>query len=111
MPAWELIFWISLALVFYNYAGYALLIALINVLRGKKKAPPQQHFPSVSFIVAAYNEEDCIETKILNSLDQDYPADKIEFLFITDGSTDRTNGIILNYPPLQRLHDKIHQGK
>src|SRR5688572_7818562 len=111
MPVWEFIFWISLALVFYNYAGYAILIAIHNFLKGKKKAPPQQHFPSVSFIVAAYNEEDCIETKILNSLDQDYPAEKIEFLFITDGSTDRTNGIILNYPRIQLLHDKIRSGK
>ena len=58
MPVWELIFWISLALVFYNYLGYAILVYIINLFRGNKKPQPVQHYPTVSFIVAAYNEED-----------------------------------------------------
>jgi poly-beta-1,6-N-acetyl-D-glucosamine synthase len=111
MPVWELIFWISLALVFHNYLGYALLIYLVNLFRGKKRAQPEQQYPGVSFIVAAYNEEDCIETKILNSLEQDYPADRMEFLFITDGSTDRTNEIILRYPRVQLLFEPERSGK
>lgn len=111
MPVWELIFWISLALVFHNYLGYALFIYILNLIRGKKRVQPLQQYPSVSFIVAAYNEEDCIETKILNSLEQEYPADRIEFLFITDGSTDRTNEIILRYPGIQLLYEPKRSGK
>jgi poly-beta-1,6-N-acetyl-D-glucosamine synthase len=111
MPVWKTIFWISLALVFYNYLGYAFVIALSNFFRGKKKTPPVQQYPTVSFIVAAYNEEDCIESKILNSLDQDYPSDRIEFLFITDGSTDNTNQIILRYPQIHLLFEPHRAGK
>jgi poly-beta-1,6-N-acetyl-D-glucosamine synthase len=101
---------ISLLVVFYNYAGYALLVAVWNAFR-KNKTATADFFPSVSFIVAAYNEEYCIEEKIRNSLQQDYPADKIEYLFITDGSTDGTNEIIARYPQIRLLFTPERSGK
>ncbi|MGZ3846727.1 MAG: glycosyltransferase family 2 protein, partial [Flavisolibacter sp.] len=63
------------------------------------------------FIVAAYNEEDCIERKILNSLEQVYPTEKIEFIFITDGSTDGTPQIIQRYGSVKLLHSGARNGK
>ena len=85
MLFWKLVFWTSCLIVFYNYAGYAIIIFLINKFRNNKNfLSPDEYYPSISFIVAAYNEEDCIERKIVNSLDQIYPADKIEFIFSTD---------------------------
>jgi cellulose synthase/poly-beta-1,6-N-acetylglucosamine synthase-like glycosyltransferase len=99
-------------LVFYNYAGYALIVYLINCLKKRKTVPVASgSLPTVSFIVAAYNEEDCIEKKIINSLEQDYPADRIEFIFITDGSTDSTPEIIRNYTTVQLLHTATRAGK
>ena len=69
MLVWQIIFWLSVLVIFYNYAGYALILFVINRLRPKKTSPETESFvPSVSFIVAAFNEEDCIEKKILNSL-------------------------------------------
>jgi cellulose synthase/poly-beta-1,6-N-acetylglucosamine synthase-like glycosyltransferase len=44
----------------------------------------------VTLVVAAYNEEGCIAEKIRNSLALDYPADRLEVLIGSDGSTDRT---------------------
>lgn len=112
MVAWEIIFWTSCFFIFYNYAGYALLIGLINKLkRGKKDSTAHDFRPSVSFIVAAFNEEDCIEKKLINSLNQNYPANKIEFIFITDGSSDGTMDIIRRYPAVQLLHQPERQGK
>ena len=108
----EYVFWISCIVIFYNYAGYAILAYLYNKLikrPGHKAA--SDYLPSVSFIVAAFNEEDCIEEKIINSLDQDYPPDKIEFIFITDGSNDNTPGIISKYPSIQLLHSPERKGK
>jgi cellulose synthase/poly-beta-1,6-N-acetylglucosamine synthase-like glycosyltransferase len=106
------LFWISCFFVFYNYAGYAIIAHIFNTLKKKKAAPQnEEYYPTVSFIVAAYNEEDCIEQKIMNSLDQDYPANRIEFIFITDGSTDDTNVIIQNYPSVQLLHTYERNGK
>ncbi|HEX6334543.1 MAG TPA: glycosyltransferase family 2 protein, partial [Flavisolibacter sp.] len=57
------------------------------------------------------NEERCIEQKIRNSLQQQYPADKLELIFITDGSTDRTNTIISEYPEVRLLYQPERRGK
>ncbi|HEU4471526.1 MAG TPA: glycosyltransferase family 2 protein [Flavisolibacter sp.] len=112
MLFWEILFIASCSIAFYNYAGYALIIWLLN--KFKKSSPPPEiktYLPSVSFIVAAYNEEDFIQKKIENSLEQDYPRELIEFIFITDGSTDNTAGIISRYPPIQLMHEPARRGK
>lgn len=111
MIFWKFVLWVSCFIIFYNYAGYALIIFLLNRLRTKKKFTTPEYYPSVSFIVAAYNEEDCIERKILNSLEQNFPSNKIEFIFITDGSNDATPDIIKKYPSIQLLHSNERKGK
>ncbi|MEZ4957607.1 MAG: glycosyltransferase family 2 protein [Saprospiraceae bacterium] len=72
--------------------------------------------PNVTFIVAAYNEEDWIEDKIRNCLEFDYPKNKIEFWFVTDGSNDRTMEKIENFPApkgvtIKLLHKPERAGK
>jgi poly-beta-1,6-N-acetyl-D-glucosamine synthase len=112
MLFWKALLWISCLIVFYNYAGYALIVFLLNLLRGKKRRISQgDSLHSISFIVAAYNEEDCIEKKIKNSFQQTYPTGKIEFIFITDGSTDSTPNIIGKYPSIRLLHSNERTGK
>lgn len=111
MLFWKIVFWASCLVVFYNYAGYAIIIFLIEKIRNKKvHSTVNDYFPSISFIVAAYNEEDCIEKKILNSIEQEYPG-KIEYLFITDGSTDATANIIKKYSSIHLLHSAERKGK
>ncbi|MGZ3973683.1 MAG: glycosyltransferase family 2 protein [Flavisolibacter sp.] len=98
--------------MFYNYAGYAIIIFLWNKIRKPKDTiAPDDYFPSISFIVAAYNEEDCIERKIMNSLQQVYPREKIEFIFITDGSTDSTPHIVQKHGSIKLLHAPGRNGK
>src|ERR1700722_5765703 len=115
MQIWIYLFAISIALVLYNYAGYAIIARLLTKMSKVPasypiaSAPPPQ--PRVSFIVAAYNEQDVIEKKILHSLQQDYDPQKIEFLFITDGSTDNTPHIIEKYPAIRLLHQPARNGK
>jgi poly-beta-1,6-N-acetyl-D-glucosamine synthase len=112
MLFWKIVFWISCFIVFYNYAGYAIIIFIWNKVRNRKHlVVPDSYYPSVSFIVAAYNEEECIEKKVINSLQQAYPADKIEFIFITDGSTDSTPNIIQKYSSVTLLHSPARAGK
>jgi cellulose synthase/poly-beta-1,6-N-acetylglucosamine synthase-like glycosyltransferase len=112
MLPWKYVFWISCLIVFYNYAGYAIIIFLLNKIRNKKNSQATNYYPSVSFIVAAYNEEDCIEQKIINSLTQVYPAENIEFIFITDGSTDSTPDIVRrNNYSIKLLHSNERKGK
>jgi len=108
----EYIFWVSCFIIFYNYAGYAIVAYLLTRLQKRRKKNESTAFlPSISFIVAAYNEEDCIEKKILNSFEQNYPSEKIEYIFITDGSTDNTPAIIKAFPSIRLLHDAARQGK
>ncbi|MCG2616860.1 glycosyltransferase family 2 protein [Terrimonas sp. NA20] len=113
MIFWEIAFFACIFIIFYNYAGYAIIIYFFNLLKKKPQEPDQNadFHPSVSFIVAAFNEEDFIADKIKNSLEQDYPADKIEFIFVTDGSSDKTPEIVKRYPSIRLLHQDLRQGK
>ncbi|HEX7829848.1 MAG TPA: glycosyltransferase family 2 protein, partial [Thermoanaerobaculia bacterium] len=50
--------------------------------------------PLATFVIAAYNEEKNIAAKIANTLALDYPADRLEVLIVSNGSTDATNAIV-----------------
>jgi biofilm PGA synthesis N-glycosyltransferase PgaC len=113
MSFWLYLFGVCCFIVFYNYAGYALIAWLFNRLRPPIPLPPlpDHRLPGISFIVAAYNEEDCIAAKIANSLALDYPREKIEFLVISDGSTDSTESIVHAHPDVRSLHRPERKGK
>lgn len=109
------IFWICIFLVVYTFAGYGfLLYGLVRIKRLFKKPfrfSKEFPLPTVSLLVAAYNEEDIIEEKIKNSLSLDYPGDKLQLIFITDGSSDRTPEIIKKYANVLLLHENVRAGK
>ena len=117
----KFLFFFSLFIIFYSYIGYGLLIFLIvkvkRLFRRKSRPStvnrqPSTHFePDVTLLVAAYNEADCIERKLRNSLDLDYPAGKLRWVFITDGSTDATADIIRRYTSVLLLHQTVRKGK
>ncbi len=73
--------------------------------------PSTQFEPDVTLVVAAYNEADCIERKLENSLDLDYPAGKLRWIFVTDGSTDATADIIRTHAGVLLLHQPERKGK
>jgi len=107
------LFWSLLALVFYTYLGYGVVVwawaKLLNILR---PLPPLAPFePEVTLVVPAYNEAYILEEKIANSLALDYPADKLKLLFITDGSTDNSGQVLARYPRVQHLHVPQRGGK
>ncbi|GIV32554.1 MAG: glycosyl transferase [Chitinophagales bacterium] len=111
-----IIFWLCLVVVFYTYLGYGLLLYGIVLLKRlfvmkREYAYEEQDLPEVTVLVAAYNEADCIEDKIRNCLDFDYPSGKIHFLFITDGSDDGTPEQVAKYPQITLLHQPERRGK
>jgi cellulose synthase/poly-beta-1,6-N-acetylglucosamine synthase-like glycosyltransferase len=67
--------------------------------------------PACTLLIAAYNEENFISEKISNTLALEYPEGKLEILFITDGSSDRTPEILKEYPEIKLLHQKERKGK
>lgn len=105
LVTFKILFWIAAFIVFYTYIGYGILLYVLVLLKrlfsGKGKPavaiPDEADLPHVSFVVAAYNEENWIEDKIKNCLEFDYPKDKIELVFVTDGSSDSTPKLVENY--------------
>jgi poly-beta-1,6-N-acetyl-D-glucosamine synthase len=117
IEVFKIIFWISFFIVFYSYIGYGILLwflVRIKKLFAKNAASRntvEDFTPRVALVVAAYNEEDYIVEKIQNSLDLDYPADKLEIIFVTDGSSDSTPQIVARYPSIKLLHQPERRGK
>lgn len=116
MEGASFLFYIILALLFYTYLGYPLLIGVCLVLQRilkKKPEVPLPRFtePELTLIVPCFNEAALLEKKIANCLSLDYPAEKIHFLFITDGSTDQSAKILSRHPQIQHLHQAERRGK
>src|SRR6478672_3320141 len=93
----RILFWLAAFLLFYVYAGYPLLLALIGLFV-RRPRPDAGYTPRISVLIAAYNEEEAIERKIQQTLALEYPADKIEVLVLSDCSTDRTDEIVKTFP-------------
>ncbi len=110
----ELAFWLLLALVFYTYLGYGIVLYVLVRLKrilSKKKELPGDYYPEVTLVIPAYNEEDFIEEKAKNSLELDYPKDKLRILFITDGSSDRTPQVLEGIDGVEVSHLDQRAGK
>ncbi|MBC8088168.1 MAG: glycosyltransferase family 2 protein, partial [Phycisphaerae bacterium] len=103
----EILFWGSLSLVAYTYALYPLLILRLGKAASRNDVAPSplgnEALPSVTVIVAAYNEEIHIAARIQNLLQQDYPPERMKIIVGSDGSTDRTVAIAQQYLDA-RLH-------
>jgi cellulose synthase/poly-beta-1,6-N-acetylglucosamine synthase-like glycosyltransferase len=87
----------SIAFVCYVLAGYPLLLAIVA------KAFPrhiQKHewFPRVSVVVPVRNGSAWVEPKIRSLLASDYPANLLDVLIVSDGSTDGTDELVSRYP-------------
>ena len=112
-----MIFWGALLLVFYTFIGYGILIWLLNKFRSSERTERVPNYePSVTFVIPAYNEERWIIDKVQNSVQLDYPSDKINFLVVSDGSNDRTKELVDHYeaPPgiqLRHFHESARRGK
>ncbi len=93
----ETIFWVMVMSVAYVYAGYPLLLAGGRALRRRRPGARTTTLPSVSLVIAAYNEEAVIADKIRNALALHYPADRLQIIVASDGSTDNTGAIVRSF--------------
>ena len=85
---------VSIFVPIYVYLGYPALLFILSKVKQPKTIDIADITPKVTMFVSCYNEEDVIEKKIHDCLSIDYPKDKIEFVFISDGSEDKTDDII-----------------
>lgn len=107
-----LLFWLSVAVVFYTYVGYGLIVWLwARAVRGQARPLAPDFEPEVTLVVPAYNEADILDEKVRNCRALDYPADKLKLLFITDGSNDHSGQVLAAYPDVRHLHQPARAGK
>jgi len=107
-------FWAAAVLLAQTYFLYPLwLLLLARVRPGRQGAPARPaEWPAVSLVVAAHDEAECIGEKLRNSLALDYPADRLEVLIGSDGSTDGTDEIVAGQlDPRIRLSAAPRAGK
>jgi cellulose synthase/poly-beta-1,6-N-acetylglucosamine synthase-like glycosyltransferase len=111
----EILFWCLIGLVFYTYLGYGILLYFIikvkRVFKGKPRQYSLDYEPDVTLVIPAYNEEDYILKKARNSIDLDYPKDKLRILFITDGSNDNTYSLLKGFDGVEVTHEDRRAGK
>jgi len=106
------LFWFSVGSIIYTYLGYPLLITLLARFKTKNNDYPDT-IPIVTLLIAAYNEEDVIEEKILNSLSLDYPKEFLQIMIVADGSYDSTPEIVEKYSQsrVELLFEPERRGK
>lgn len=109
------IFFVLILIAIYPYAIYPILcLILVGIKRlFEKPSPPDKaaDYHTITLLIAAYNEENFIEEKIANTKELDYPNDKLEVIFVSDGSNDRTPQIISQHHEFKLLHQPERNGK
>lgn len=107
-------FWASFALLFYSFIGYGILLYFLVKLKRLfvKPRPFDASFePAVTLVVPCYNEAGVLDEKVANCMQLDYPKEKLNLLFITDGSTDNSVEVLRKYPAVTLLHSSRRGGK
>ncbi len=91
-----ILFWGAVALLTYTYALFPIILA-VRGLFWRRPVQATDIEPRVSLIIAAYNEAGSIVAKIENLLALDYPADRLQVVIASDGSTDGTAEVASRY--------------
>ncbi len=107
------IFWSSVILVIYTYAGYP---AWLHFRRLWRFTPVHSApiFPFVSVVIAAHNEAESLRRKLSNLIQVKYPSERYEIVVVSDGSTDGTNSILQEHSSIEHLRVILrprHEGK
>ena len=110
------LFWVCLFIIFYAFVGYGIFLFVLLLLKRLVYKPESTLYsftelPSVTLIIAAYNEGSIIRKKIENTLLLSYPLNKLNYIVVTDGSTDNSAVIVAEYPQIILLHREGRTGK
>lgn len=121
----EYTFWICLLLVLHTYLLYPLFLfaacAMVQVVRDwrylgsrqdRRIVPTLEPLPPVSMVIPAYNEGPRLVDKLQNIRQLDYPLDRLEIVFVSDGATDDTNALLTQAAPVVKtIHLPTRGGK
>lgn len=112
----KILFWSLIFIVFYAYIGYGIILyILVKIKRllgySKRERNSADYEPEVTIFIAAYNEKDFVVEKIKNTLDLEYPANKLHLVWVTDGSDDGTPEALSRYEGIEVYHLPQRNGK
>ena len=112
----SLLFWGFLFILFYTYVGYALLLwffVAIKKLSSRRNISSKDYGyePEVCLFVTAFNEKDYINQKVNNAFSLDYPKEKNQYVWVTDGSDDGSPEMLKKIEELEVYHQPERRGK
>jgi cellulose synthase/poly-beta-1,6-N-acetylglucosamine synthase-like glycosyltransferase len=111
----KILFWVFLSAILYAYIGYTFLLLVFSGIRklfnSKRTSPSNVYEPSVTLLIPAFNEADYVIAKARNSIDLNYPREKLRILWVTDGTNDSTADLLPRYPEFTVIHQKERKGK
>ena len=94
----QILFWISLFVIFHSYVFYPFLLKYLpQKNKNKDFFTKEDELPFVSILMSLYNEEEVIAEKLESILKSNYPMDRIEVIIGSDNSKDATNQIVEEY--------------
>jgi cellulose synthase/poly-beta-1,6-N-acetylglucosamine synthase-like glycosyltransferase len=89
----DILFWLNFNILIYIYIGYPILIKILAANKNLY-THKEDYFPTVSILIAAYNEEKHISDTLINKIGLDYPKEKLEIIVVSDASEDKTDKIV-----------------
>ena len=89
----QILFWASLGSLLYVFFAFVVILSAVATLR-RRPVHKKNITPSVSVIISVFNEEKHIARKIANTLELDYPPERLEIIVVSDGSTDDTDRVL-----------------
>jgi cellulose synthase/poly-beta-1,6-N-acetylglucosamine synthase-like glycosyltransferase len=105
----ETVFWVSVGALVYTCAGYPVLLLIVRGFFGKA-VRRASYTPTVTVIIAAYNEERDLGAKLENTLLLDYPKSHLQIIVTSDCSQDRTDEIARSFAPRGvQLHRQVQR--
>jgi cellulose synthase/poly-beta-1,6-N-acetylglucosamine synthase-like glycosyltransferase len=111
----EVLFWVSFLCLYYIYDGYLRVLQLLSRFLQPRTGlhPNDDDTPYLTILIAVYNEENVIVDRITNILESEYPANRLEVLVASDGSTDATDELVESYgdPRVHLLRSGRRVGK
>jgi len=107
------IFFVSLFVILWSYAGYPFFLLVFSKVFRKEHRFDDHYTPPVTFLITAHDEEETIEAKIENTLDIDYPKDRLEIIVVDDCSSDSTQNIVkkCGSSGIHLIAQEVHKGK
>lgn len=98
-------FWGGFGLLAWTWAGYPVALSLFSWMAARlktAKCPPYEArtstmLPSITIIIPVFNAENVLPAKLRNCVKLSYPSEKVEILVTSDGSSDQSAQIALQF--------------